>query len=162
MKGLFAVSLLVIGLGVSSDALAHGPSGHGQMPHPMSDEQHAWGKMGDTKAVARDIVVSMTDDMRFAPSQIEVKLNETVRFIVKNDGKILHEFVIGTPDELKKHAELMEKFPNMAHDEPYMAHVDPAKQGEVVWMFNRPGKFEFACLLPGHFQAGMTGQITVQ
>lgn len=147
---------------MASPVMAHGTMPHGQMQHQMSDEQHAWGKMGDSAAVDRDIVISMTDDMRFAPNQITVQLNETVRFLVDNDGQLLHEIVIGTPDELQKHAVMMEKFPNMAHDEPYMAHVDPGQRGVVIWQFNRPGEFEYACLLPGHFQAGMTGKILVK
>jgi len=158
---------LVVGVLMSSTVMAHGnmshgQMNHGQMQHQMSDEQHAWGKMGDTKKVDRDIVISMTDDMRFTPDQIVVNLNETIRFVIDNDGQLLHELVIGTPDELQKHAVMMEKFPNMAHDEPYMAHVDPGQQGVVVWNFNRPGEFEFACLLPGHFQAGMKGKIMVK
>ena len=101
-------------------------------------------------------------DMRFTPADITVKANETLRFVVNNNGVLLREIVIGTPVELQKHAVMMEKFPNMVHDEPYMAHVDPGKQGVVVWNFNRPGEFEFACLLPGHYQAGMKGKITVK
>jgi plastocyanin len=56
---------------------------------------------------------------------------------------------------------LMKKFPNMEHDEPYMAHVEPGKQGTIVWHFNRAGEFDFACLLHGHYQAGMVGKIKV-
>jgi uncharacterized cupredoxin-like copper-binding protein len=99
--------------------------------------------------------------MRFTPERIAVKLGETVRFVAKNHGKQMHEFVIGTQAENKKHAELMLKFPNMEHDEPYMAHVPPGKTGEIVWTFNRAGQFEFACLIAGHYQAGMVGTITV-
>ena len=76
-------------------------------------------------------------------------------------GKQLHELVLGTRQELDEHAALMLKFPNMEHDEPYMAHVNPGKTGEIIWNFNRPGEFEFACLIAGHYQAGMTGKITV-
>lgn len=160
------LAIATIALFAAGAAWAHGTAQHGQMQSTMPDhmmaEQHAWGMMGKADAVDREIRVSMSDNMRFAPEQFTVKLNETVRFVVDNDGKVLHEFVIGTPGELQKHAEMMNKFPNMVHDEPYMAHVDPAKQGEVVWMFNRPGEFEFACLLPGHFEAGMRGRIVVQ
>jgi uncharacterized cupredoxin-like copper-binding protein len=70
--------------------------------------------------------------------------------------------VIGTPKELQEHAEMMRKHPNMEHDEPYMAHVSPGKTGDIVWTFNREGDFEFACLLPGHFEAGMRGTIRVR
>jgi len=55
----------------------------------------------------------------------------------------------------------MVKFPNMEHDEPYMTHVKAGGTGELVWNFNRPGQFEFACLIAGHYQAGMVGTIKV-
>jgi hypothetical protein len=83
-------------------------------------------------------------------------------FVVKNAGKMMHEMVIGTRKELDEHAVLMIKFPNMEHDEPYMAHVDAGKQADIIWHFNRPGEFEFACLIAGHYQAGMRGKITVR
>ena len=64
--------------------------------------------------------------------------------------------------ENAKHAELMVKFPNMEHDEPYMAHVPPGQTRDIVWTFNRAGTFEFACLIAGHYGAGMKGSITVE
>ena len=125
-------------------------------------EQKPWGIAGEAQAVSRTIEIRMTDDMRFSPDRIDVKLGETVRLVAVNAGQVLHEIVIGTPEELKAHAELMKKHPNMEHDEPYMAHVDPGQRGEIVWTFNRPGTFEFACLIPGHFEAGMKGTIHVR
>lgn len=124
-------------------------------------EQTDWGIAGDAVNVVRTIDVSMGDDMRFQPGKLEVKEGETIRFRVKNTGKLLHEFVIGTKAENAKHAELMLKFPGMEHDEPYMAHVNAGEAGEIIWTFNRAGNFEFACLIAGHFQAGMVGTITV-
>ncbi len=103
----------------------------------------------------------MTDTMRFTPDRIEVREGETVRIVLKNDGKLLHEFVLGTKKELDEHAALMVKFPTMEHDEPYMAHVAPGKKGEIVWTFNRAGEFDFACLIAGHYQAGMVGKVRV-
>jgi uncharacterized cupredoxin-like copper-binding protein len=103
----------------------------------------------------------MSDNMRFGPDRLEVRQGETVRFVVHNGGTVMHEFVIGTKAELEAHAALMKKYPNMEHDEPYMAHVAPGKTGEIVWTFNRAGEFDFACLLPGHYDAGMTGRIRV-
>ena len=79
-----------------------------------------------------------------------------------NAGQVLHELVIGTDKELQEHAELMKKHPNMEHDEPYMAHVPPGQRGDIVWTFNRPGDFEFACLIAGHYEAGMVGGIAVR
>ena len=104
----------------------------------------------------------MTDNMRFSPSEIVVKRGEIVRFDVTNSGKTMHEMVIGTMNELKEHAELMRSFPNMEHHEPYMAHVAPGRQGEIVWQFTKPGEFHYACLVPGHMEAGMVAKITVQ
>jgi len=84
-----------------------------------------------------------------------------LKLVLKNNGKQLHEFVIGSKKELEEHAALMMKFPNMEHDEPYMAHVPPGKTGEIIWTFNKPGTFDFACLIAGHYQAGMVGKIIV-
>jgi len=127
----------------------------------MPKEQKEWGIGGDAKAVTRTIEVTMLDTMRFMPAQITVKQGETVRLRVKNVGKVMHELVIGTKQELDVHAEMMKKHPNMEHDEPYMAHVSPDKSAEIIWNFNRAGDFDFACLLPGHYEAGMVGKITV-
>ena len=148
-------------LGYSGLAQAHGSDGHVQKTGPVPKEQKDWGIAGDAKSVRRTIEVGMGDNMRFTLERIEVRLGETVRFRVKNNGKAMHEFVIGTKAENAKHAELMIKFPTMEHDEPYMAHVPPGKTGEIVWTFNRVGTFEFACLIAGHYSAGMVGTIVV-
>ena len=109
----------------------------------------------------RTVEVGMSDAMRFTPARTRVRQGETLRFRLKNDGAVMHEMVIGTADTLAEHAALMKRFPNMEHDEPYMAHVAPGTQGEIVWTFNRAGDFDFACLIPGHYDAGMIGKIEV-
>lgn len=127
----------------------------------MKMEQKEWGIGGLPNAVKRTVEVHMTDNMRFTPEYVEVKQGETIRFVHVNDGQVLHEFVLGTKEELDEHAALMKKFPGMEHDEPYMAHVAPGEKGEVIWNFNKVGEFDFACLLPGHYEAGMIGKIKV-
>ena len=157
-------ALLTIGLLTLPAVHAHSPAAH-QNHHAKSvspAEQKDWGIAGDPKKASRTIEIRMTDNMRFAPKAIQVKLGETVRLVAVNAGKVLHELVIGTPQELKAHAEMMKKHPGMEHDEPYMAHVNPGQKGTIVWTFNRAGSFEFACLIPGHFEAGMIGRITVK
>jgi uncharacterized cupredoxin-like copper-binding protein len=129
--------------------------------HEAVKEQKDWGIAGDAKSVTRTIQVTMTDNMRFSPAHIEVQQDDTILFVHKNAGKVLHEFVLGTRKELQEHAAMMKKFPGMEHDEPYMAHVNAGKTQRMVWRFNRPGTFDFACLIPGHFEAGMVGTITV-
>lgn len=159
MKRIASLSLLALaGLSLAAPALAHGDAA--RQHAAVVKEQKPWGIAGDAKG-ARVIEVRMTDNMRFSPDRIEVREGETVRFVVRNNGKVLHEMVIGTREELDAHAALMKKHPGMEHDEPYMSHVAAGKRGELVWNFNRPGTFQFACLIPGHFEAGMVGTIVV-
>jgi len=127
----------------------------------VSTEEKAFGREGDPKKVSRTVTVDMSDKMRFSPASLTVRQGETVRFVVKNSGKVMHEMVLGTMQELKEHAELMKKHPGMEHDEPYMAHVAPGKTERVVWQFTKPGEFYYGCLIPGHFEAGMMGRINV-
>ena len=125
-------------------------------------EDTAFGREGNPKAVTRTVRVDMADNMRFTPSNVTVKRGETVKFIVHNGGKLLHEMVLGTKEALHEHAELMKKFPEMEHADANMAHVQPGKNGEIVWQFAKAGEFEFACLQPGHFEAGMVGKVAVK
>lgn len=118
---------------------------------PISSEKHAFGKQGDPKKADRTITIAMNDKMRFVPGDIKVKQGETIRFVVRNKGKVLHEMVIGTMDELKSHGEMMKQHPGMEHDEAFMAHVGAGKKGEMVWQFTEAGEFHYACLIPGHF-----------
>lgn len=156
---LSAGGLLLTGRG----AFAHGDAPHaGKKAAEVVKEQQAWGIAGDPQQVSRSIAIVMTDAMRFEPDRIAVKLGETVRFTHQNRGQVMHEMVIGTPAALAEHAALMERFPEMEHEEPWMAHVAPGGSGEIVWHFNRAGAFEFACLIPGHYQAGMKGTLVVK
>ena len=153
--------LLAAALTTSGLALAHTDKPHEQKAGPVKKEQKDWGIAGDTKAARRTVEFRMTDNMRFTPDKLEVKQGETIKFVLRNNGAVLHEFVLGTKKELDEHAAMMLKFPKMEHDEPYMAHVGAGKTGEIVWAFNRAGEFDFACLIPGHYQAGMIGKIRV-
>jgi len=152
---------LTLTLAATGQVLAHGNEGHAAAAGPVRQEQKDWGIAGEPRAARRTVNIRMLDTMRFTPDKLEVREGETVRFVVWNDGKMMHEFVLGTKKELDEHAALMKKFPKMEHDEPYMAHVSPGKKQEIVWRFNRAGDFEFACLLPGHYEAGMIGKIKV-
>jgi len=91
-----------------------------------------------------------------------VKQGETIKFMLKNTGKKKHEMVIGTPEELDKHAKMMKKFPDMEHsDEPNVITVDPGKTGELIWQFTEAGTVNFECPLPGHSK-GMRGTVLVE
>ena len=133
-----------------------------QHAHPPEAESTAFGRVGKPGKATRTIRIQMADTMRFTPAHIVVKRGETVRLVATNRGAMLHELVLGTPDELRRHAEAMRKSPGMAHDEAQMVHVRPGKTGQIVWQFTEPGEFQFACLIPGHFEAGMVGRVTVE
>ena len=160
-KATLAAFAAALGIAFSGAAFAHGSEEHPKQAGPVKKEQKPWGIAGEARHARRTIEIAMTDDMRFTPSNIEVKQGETVKFVVRNKGKVLHEMVIGDKKTLDEHAALMAKFPGMEHDEPYMAHVAAGKEGSLVWNFNRPGDFDFACLIAGHYQAGMVGKIKV-
>jgi uncharacterized cupredoxin-like copper-binding protein len=161
MKTFLKATALAGFLTMGGGAFAHGEDKHQNKPAVVKKEQKPWGIAADAKQANRTIEVRMSDAMRFSPERIEVRQGETIRFVHKNDGKVMHEFVLGTKEGLDEHAALMRKFPGMEHDEPYMAHVAPGKRGEVVWTFNRPGNFYFGCLIPGHYEAGMVGTVKV-
>ncbi|MCX7168964.1 MAG: cupredoxin family protein [Proteobacteria bacterium] len=142
----------------SSAVFGHGDEAHGaKTPHGASI-----GKPGELAKISRTIVVEMNDGMRFIPSAIAVKRGDTIRFLVKNSGRLKHEMVLGSIAELKEHAELMRRFPQMVHADPNQVAVDPGQTGELVWQFTNTGKVDFACLQPGHFEAGMKGKVAVK
>lgn len=144
-------------------ALAHGEAGgHGKAAAAQPMVETAFGRTGDPQKATRTVRIDMSDRMRFDPAAITVKRGETVRFVVRNSGKTMHEMVLGSMQDLKDHAELMRKHPGMEHDEPYMAHVGPGKTAEIVWQFTKAGEFNYGCLIPGHFEAGMVGRVTVK
>lgn len=128
----------------------------------ISADEHPWGREGDPRRASRTITVTMSDTMRFDPAELRVKAGDTVKFIARNKGKLLHEMVIGSREELEKHAEMMRKHPGMEHDEPYQVHVKPGGKEEIAWTFTKPGTFMYGCLIPGHWEAGMKGMIVVE
>lgn len=157
---LLAAVLLTPGAAV----FAHGGEKHKAVDADsaaLAAEQTEWGIAGDPQAVSRTVAIEMSDQMRFTPALIEVRRGETLRLRLHNAGKLMHEMVIGTKAVLDEHAAMMARYPNMEHDAAYMAHVPPGDTGEIVWNFNRAGQFDFACLIAGHYAAGMVGRIEV-
>jgi uncharacterized cupredoxin-like copper-binding protein len=152
------ILILLVALSLSGAAIAGGnhPAGHSH-----GDDESAIGKPSAAGSINRTITVSMGDNMRFTPSNISVKQSETVRFIIKNNGQVKHELSLGTQKELLEHLELMKKFPDMEHDEPNKVTLAPGQQGEIIWQFTKAGLVNFACLMPGHYEAGMKGTIKV-
>ena len=144
-------------------ARAHEDAKHATKKEVQAEMKNTgFGRTGDPQNVSRTVNVAMRDTLRFSPAELTIKRGDTVKFVVKNTGKTMHEMVLGSTSELKAHAELMKKFPGMEHDEPYMAHVEPGKTAEIVWQFTKVGEFQYGCLIPGHFEGGMVGKLVVK
>jgi uncharacterized cupredoxin-like copper-binding protein len=123
------------------------------------------GEPGNPKRPARVVQVTMRESdgkMMFVPERVEIKRGEQIKFILRNNGELDHEFVLATTEENIQHAEEMKKNPEMEHDDPNSKRVAPTKSAEIIWRFTKAGQFEYGCLIPGHREAGMTGTIIVK
>ncbi len=141
-------------------AAGSGPAGH---HHEMED--YSAGEPGDPNELSRTIQVTMEErdsKMLYVPDRVEIRKGETIKFVIRNNGELDHEFVLATIQENLKHAEAMKMNPEMQHDDPNATRVAPKQTSEIVWKFTKPGQFEFACLIPGHREAGMLGSVDVK
>ncbi len=154
----FTRASLVAALAMSGAAFAAGSHSGG---HGHADEETAIGKPRVASKVTRTITIEMRDTMTYSPAEIQAKQGETIRFVVKNVGKVKHELSLGTEKELLEHLEQMKKFPDMEHDEPSKVTLAPGKSGTIIWQFTKAGNVNFACLMPGHYEAGMKGMVKV-
>ena len=167
-----AACLLALGLPVMAS-----PAGH-----------YDFGQPAPAASATRTVEVDMTD-MAFTPKSLEVKAGETVRFVLVNNGQLLHEFNLGNAAMHAAHQkEMLEmqqsgmltptgvgrgamdhsamghgsmEMPGMKHDDPNSVLVEPGKTSELTWTFSKADNLEFACNVPGHYQAGMVGKVKV-
>ncbi|MBF9235163.1 cupredoxin domain-containing protein [Microvirga alba] len=154
--GSLSVLLLTTGLAIAAPGMA----GHGH------GDEAPTGKPGDPKKTARIVPITMkeTEDgkMVYFPDKVEVRAGEQIKFVLKNAGKTDHEFVLDTVENNAKHKIAMQKNPDMEHDDPNSRRLAVSKNGEIVWQFTKTGAFEYACLIPGHYEAGMKGSVIVK
>ena len=152
---LLATLLAAASLSVSAQTMSH----HHEAA--AGQDEDAFGRPGAAGKVTRTIKVDMSDSMRFTPEKLQVKAGDTIRFVVSNSGKIRHELVFGTEVQLKAHYAAMLKNPEMEHADDNQISLAPGKSGELIWQFTQAGTVNFACLQPGHYDAGMKGSVTV-
>ena len=143
-----------------------------------------FGQPAAAAKATRSVEVVM-GDMSFTPTAIEIKAGETVRFVLVNKGQLLHEFNLGDAAIHAKHQQEMLQMQQsgmltptgmkemdhgsmagmdhgaMKHDDPNSILVEPGKTAELIWTFTKATRLEFACNIPGHYQAGMVGKLTV-
>lgn len=153
-------------------------------PHNDDHSAMANGHVGDPAKADRTINIVMYDNY-FDPESLSIKPGETVRFVVENQGNLVHEFNIGTASSHEAHQKEMMMMvqhgviqggklnhdrmqmdmghgQTMMHDEPGSVLLEPGQTQELVWQFPEQGSLEFACNVPGHYQAGMYGEITLK
>lgn len=150
---LLAASALVLGTEATSILYAH------------EGEHFSAGEPGDPKKPFRTVQITMHEGngtMSFDPPALEVKRSEQIKFVITNSGALAHEFILADTKDNLKHAALMQKYPDMEHDDPNGKTVQPGAKSEILWRFSKRGEFEFACLIPGHREAGMLGRVTVK
>ena len=156
---VYAAALALMGAATIPANAGSGAPGHSH------DSGYSAGEPGDPKKPARTVQIVMRESdgkMLFIPDRVEVRANEQIKFVLKNNGDLEHEFVLASIEDNLKHAEAMKKNPGMEHDDPNTKRIDPKKGSELVWKFSKPGQFEFACLIPGHRESGMVGIVVVK
>ena len=124
--------------------------------------EKAFGTYDPNLKPTRVVDVVMSDNMRFSPDLIKVKKGEIIKIKHTNHGNLMHEFILGTTASLDEHAKMMRKSPNMKHNKPYMVHVVSGESATLIWKFSEVGQFTFACLVLGHYEAGMKGIVMVE
>lgn len=147
---------LVSAVAFASVAYAGGTSDH------THDKKFSVGQPSSDKP-ARIINVSMKDTMRFefAPSLDTLKDGEVVEFVIRNDGRIAHEFSIGNSDDQVAHAEMMRRMPNMKHKDPNTVAPEPGQTSRIRWKFSGEDTVVFSCNIPCHFEAGMGHSVKI-
>ena len=156
---------VLFGLGLIAGSLPNHALAHGDEEHGAGAETFAAGEPGDAKSPSRTVEVTMSEGngtMTYTPAEVNVKKGEQIKLVVKNIGTLKHEFFLDSVEHNAHHKIEMQKNPEMEHDDPNAQSVEPGKQVEVLWKFSKAGIFEFACLIPGHYEAGMHGKIVVK
>ncbi len=134
----------------------------------------AFGQPAPAAKATRTVEVTL-GDMYFEPRALEVKAGETVRFVVINKGQVAHEFNLGDAAMHAAHQKEMlamaqmdhskmghgDMNHGMQHDDPNTVLVQPGQRGELTWTFSNSAPIEFACNVPGHYQAGMVGTLNI-
>jgi len=125
----------------------------------------AIGMPAEANQAKRTINITMSEtpsgEMIFIPNVLRARKGETIRLMFLNKGELDHEFVMDTHEAVMEHKILMEKFPEMEHADANSLRLAPGGRGEIVWTSANDGEFTFACLIPGHYEAGMHGGIKV-
>jgi uncharacterized cupredoxin-like copper-binding protein len=167
------IALFALALAAGQPALAAGGGDHTH-GHGHGGMRDGIGHPADPAKADRVIEVTMTDNA-FSREEIRVKAGRTVTFKLRNAGDFVHEFSLGTKAMHEAHQEEMQHMMaegtltprHMAegghhHGSGNSVMLNPGETGQLTWQFESPMTISFACNVPGHFQAGMHGPLTVR
>ena len=158
----FPTILAATAFALAPTSLAWADPGHAGHDHAV---EVAYGRPGHPTKGSRVVQVFMKETesgMAFAPERIEVAKGEQIQFVLRNGGELDHELVIGTVEANRVHAAAMAAHPDMAHEDPNAKRLRPKTSSVLRWQFTEAGTFEYACLIPGHREAGMVGTVVVK
>ncbi len=116
------------------------------------------GAKATAAAAASSVTVTMRYS-RFTPDRVTVPRGTPVRFVLRNDDPIDHEFIVGDAAVHERHASGTEP----EHGDRETERSVPAQSVvETTITFDESGSFLFVCHLPGHQAHGMQGRIDVR
>jgi uncharacterized cupredoxin-like copper-binding protein len=120
-----------------------------------------FGSPAEPADAARTVEILANDDFTFVPAEVSVAPGETVTFRVVNQGSLVHDFTLGDQATQDEHEAEMAEMEDMAHDEPNVMSVPAGETMELTWTFPESGTVLIGCHQPGHYDAGMNGEITI-
>lgn len=124
----------------------------------------SYGEPADPAEADRTIEVNVDNDLAFEPAEFEVGVGEVITFVISNTGDVEHEFVLGDQDAQEEMAQMMDSGEDHAHSAGEMSNaitIDAGETAELTWRFSEPGTVLVGCHVPGHWEAGMRGTVTV-
>jgi uncharacterized cupredoxin-like copper-binding protein len=169
--------------GDTSDQPAGAAASDEATPHDMNDMDHedmdetegeegagfAFGQPGDAADADRTVEITTGNELVFDPAEVTVAPGEAVTFVITNNGDLMHDFVIGDEAAQDEHAEEMAATDDemaMEGDEQGDANAVSVPSGETVeltWDFDgETDRLLYGCHEPGHYEAGMVGEVIVQ
>jgi uncharacterized cupredoxin-like copper-binding protein len=166
LYALCSLAVVCAGSYLAYSTFQNGSGGHAHdgPGHSHSHETPNSKKNATALKLTREINIEMNDQMRFVPNHVSAKQGEVIQFNVINTGKIRHEFLVGTAEDLKAHAAEMKKMAAghvHQHDDGHSLSLAAGERGHLIIQFNEAKDLQIACYEPGHFEAGMHGHIHV-
>jgi len=163
-EGMFGMVTAIIVEPADGSAVVMTEDEHSdEAEHDEAEHDEAAGDgASDVVGDADRVVEVIADDFSFEPSSFEASIGETVTFRVTNVGAIEHEFRLSTVHGVEDHLAGAHEDHGDAEEEDPLVLVAPGETADLTVTFDEPTTFEIvACLLEGHYEAGMFAEFDV-